>query len=156
MKEQDLFIDLEYHNLVYYVEMDDHSYGPIISGSHITANYLEDFIAKKKNLEASLRKQLISDEISPVQYYMILQEIGPKDLASRLGISLKNLNKICKPKYFSKLKIEKLKILAEIFNIPVANLFHTYLIKNNDQDKLEIKQELTKNGIYSITKISIK
>lgn len=156
MKEQDLFIDFEQHRLVYYVEKDDHSFGPIISGSHISSNYLDDFMLKKTNLEASLRKQVISNEISPVQYYMVLQEIGPKDLASRLGVGLKRLNKICKPKYFNQLRIEKLKTLADIFNIPVSNLFNTYLVKNEDQQKLEIKQEQTQNGNYSITKISIK
>ena len=66
MKEKDLYIDFEPQKSVYYVEKDDNSYGPIISGSQLSANYLDDFWKKKRDLEANLRKQLVANEISPV------------------------------------------------------------------------------------------
>lgn len=156
MKEKDLYIEFEPQKSVYYVEKEDNSYGPIISGSQLSANYLDDFYLKKRNLEEKLRKQIIANEISPVFYYMTLQEMGPKDLATRLGMSLRKLEKLFKPEQFKKLRVEKLKTLADIFNIPVLNLFQTFLIKDEDREKLNIDQAATQNELYYITKVSVK
>ncbi len=156
MKEKDLYVEFEPQQLVYYVEKDDKTYGSIISGSQLSANYLDDFWIKRRNLEEKLRKQIIANEISPIFYYMTLQEMGPKDLASRMGISYWRLKRILKPQYFKKLKVGKLKTLADIFNIPVSNLFQTFLIKDDNRDKLVVEQAATKNELYHITKISVK
>ncbi len=156
MKEKDLYVEFEPQRSVYYVEKEDNSFGPIISGSQLSANYLDDFWMKKRNLEAALRKQIIANEISPIFYYMTLQEMGPKDLASRVGMSMRKLQKTFRPEQFKKLKIEKLRVLADIFNIPVSNLFQTFLIKDENREKLIIEQATTKNEFYSITKVSVK
>ncbi len=156
MKEKDLYVEFEPQKLVYYVEKDDKSYGPIISGSQLSANYLDDFWIKRRNLEKKLRKRIIANEISPVFYYMTLQEMGPKDLASRIGISYLKLKRIFNPEHFKKLKVEKLTVLADIFNIPVSNLFQTFLIKDDDREKLVLEQETTENELYHITKVSVK
>ncbi|MBK8807897.1 MAG: hypothetical protein IPO21_15130 [Bacteroidales bacterium] len=74
MKEKDLYIEFAPQQSVYYVEKEDSSYGPIVSGSHLSANYLDDYWLKRKNLEAKLRQQIINNEISPIFYYMTLQE----------------------------------------------------------------------------------
>ncbi len=156
MKEKDLYIDFEPQQLIYYVEKDDQSYGPIMSGSQLSANYLDDFWQKRKKLEADLRTQIIENKISPVYYYMTLQEMGPKDLAKRIGISYKKLKKVFKPEHFKKLTIEKLNKIAETFNIPVAHLFQSFLIKDTDQEKLVIEQTATENELFHITKIRVK
>ena len=156
MKEKDLYIDFEPQQLVYYVEKEDSSYGPIISGSQLSANYLDDFWEKRKNLELKLRKQVIADEISPVFYYMILLEMGPKDLAKRVKVSFRKLKKLYKPKNFKNLKLNKIILFAKAFNIPVSSLFQTYIIKDSDHKKISIEQLTTKNELYHITKIIAK
>lgn len=156
MKEKDLYIEYQPQQLVYYVEKEDQSYGPIISGSQLSANYLDDFYEKRRNLEQSLRKQIIDNVISPVFYYMTLQELGPKDLASRLNVSHRKLIKLYKPENFRKLRLDKVQKLADIFNIPIANLFQTFVIKDDDRDKVSLEQAKTRNPLYYVSKISIK
>lgn len=156
MKEKDLYVDFAPQQSVYYVEKEDNSYGPIISGSQLSANYLDDYWLKKRNLEAKLRQQIINNEVSPVYYYMTLQEIGPKDLAGRVGLSTRALLKTCQPKYFNKLSVEKLGLFSEVFNIPVANMFQTFLVKDEDREKISIEQSETKNNLFTIAKISSK
>lgn len=155
MKEKELYTEFQPQQLVYYVEKEDQSYGPIISGSQLSANYLDDFYEKRRKLEKKLRMQIISNEISPVFYYMILQELGSKDLASRLKVSSRKLQKIFKPEGFKKLNLEKVYRLAEIFNIPVANLFQTFVIKDDERDKIQLEQGITKNELYHVSKISL-
>jgi transcriptional regulator with XRE-family HTH domain len=156
MKEKDLYIEFDTHKLVYYAEKEDNSYGPIISGSHLSANYLDDHWMKRKNLEEKLRKQVIANEISPIFYYMTYLEMGPKDLASRANMSMRKLSKTFKPEGFNKLKVSQLKRFADIFNIPVFSLFQTFLIKDEDHEKLELQQAATDNELYHITIINLK
>lgn len=156
MKEKDLYTEFEPQKSVYYVEKNDNSYGPIISGSQLSANYLDDFFLKRKKLEETLRKQIINNEISPVFYYMTLLEMGSKDLATRMGISTRKLRRIFKPEYFKRLNVIKLRLLADIFNIPISNLFQTFEINDEDSEKLTIKQLPTDNKHFYITKISRK
>jgi transcriptional regulator with XRE-family HTH domain len=156
MKEKDLYVEFESQQLVYYVEKDDESYGPIVSGSHLSANYLDDFFKKKKNLEIKLRKELVDGKISPLFYYMTLQEIGPKDLAKRIGVSYRKLKKLYHPDSFKKLKIEKLLKISDTFNITVSQLFQTFLIKDTDQKKIVIEQSSTKNDLFNIVKVYAK
>jgi len=153
VKEKDLYIDFKPQQQVYYVEKEDQSYGPIISGSYTTKNFLDDYWYKKNNLEQSLRRQLQDEEISPVYYYMLLQEIGPGDLAKRVGISIRKLKKHCKPQYFKKVRLNQLLKYAEVFNIPFVNLFQTFLVKQDKKEQNKVEQIQTKNPYYSITKI---
>ena len=156
MKEKDLYVEFDPHKLVYYAEKEDNSYGPIISGSYLSANYLDDHWMKRKNLEEKLRKQVIANEISPIFYYMTYLEMGPKDLASRANMSMRKLSKTFKPEGFNKLKVAQLKRFADIFNIPVFSLFQTFLIKDEDHEKLELQQAATDNELYHITIINLK
>lgn len=156
MKEKDLYIDFEPQQLVYYVEKEDSSYGPIISGSQLSANYLDDFWEKRRKLELTLRQQVIDNEISSVFYYMILLEMGPKDLAKRVKISYRRLKKLYIPKNFKNLKLNKILLFAKAFNIPASSIFQTYMIKEFDREKISIEQSATKNELYHITKILVK
>ncbi len=112
MKEKDLYIDFEPQQSVYYVEKDDESYGPIVSGSYLSKNYLNDFFEKRKKQELGLREQLKNGEISPVYYYLVMQEYGEKDLASRVGVSVRKLKQHCKMDGFSKLSLKDFKKLC--------------------------------------------
>ena len=156
MKEKELYIEFEPQQLVYYVEKDDDSYGPVISGSQLSANYLDDFWEKRIKLEENLRKQIAANKITPVYYYMILQEMGPKDLAKRIGLSYRKLQNLFKPKHFKKLKIKTIIKFAEIFNIPVSSMFQTCIIKDTDKEITGIEHMATNNECYNITKIFVK
>lgn len=156
MKEKDLFVEFEPQKLVYYVEKEDKSYGPIISGSQLSANYLDDFWEKRIKLEENLRKQIIANQKSPIYYYMILQEIGPKDLAKRVGVSMRKLKKLFLPKHFSKLRVDKLTKFAEVFNIPLSSMFQTFLIKDTDRENIQLEHLSTENEHYNITRIFSK
>lgn len=156
MKEKDIYVDFDAHKLVFYAEKEDNSYGPIISGSYLSANYLDDHWMKRKNLEEQLRNQVIANKISPVFYYMTFFEMGPKDLAIRANMSMRKLTKTFKPEGFNKLRVAQLKLFADIFNIPVSNLFQTFLIKDDNQEKIEMKQAATDNELYHITIINLK
>ncbi|UCG27754.1 MAG: hypothetical protein JSV24_12410, partial [Bacteroidales bacterium] len=85
MKEKDLYVDYKPQQHIYYVEKEDNKYGPIISGSFLAKNYLDDYWFKQKNLEMSLRNKILEGEISPVYYYMTLQELSIADLALRVN-----------------------------------------------------------------------
>lgn len=156
MKEKDLYVEFEPQRLVYYVEKEDNTYGPVISGSQLSANYLDDFWEKRQKLELNLRNQIIENKISPVFYYMTLQELGSKDLASRVGLSYRKLQKVFNPESFQKLSLQKIKLFADVFNIPVANLFQSFLIKNDDREKISVEQASTANNLFCITKVSTK
>jgi len=156
MKEKDIYVEFSPQEIIYYAEKEDSSYGPVSSGAQLTANHLDDFIEKKRKLASDLRQQVINNEISPIYYYAVWLEMGEKDLATRAGISLRKLRKYYQPKYFIKMKVEKLKLFADVFDIPVANLFQNILIGNNAQEQISLKQERTKNEFYHITKIDLK
>ena len=156
MKEKELYVDFKPQQAVYYVEKDDSSYGPVVSGSQLSHDYLDDFYLKKKNLEKQLREQVVNNQTSPVYYYMTLQEIGIGDLASRVGISKRKLRKHFEPKYFEKLSLKVLKNYATIFDVPLVSLIQLVVVHQQDQQKIDIEHMNTKNDCFIITKIGIK
>ena len=155
MKEKELYVDFKPQQLVYYVEKEDDSYGPVMSGSYLSKNYLDDYFEKMEKLEKSLREQLKNGEISPVYYYMILQELGEGDLASRAGVSKRNLKKHFQMKNFIKLKLSQIKKYADAFDIPVAAIFQLMINKQEISKKLSIEQIITQNPYFVVTKVEI-
>jgi len=156
MKEKDLYIDFKPQQHIYYVENEDNQYEPIISGSQLSKNYLDDYWEKRRNLESNLRKKLQDNQISPIYYFMLLQELGEGDLASRIGISVRRLRKHLTMDYFKKLKLQTIKSYAEVFNIPVANMFQILIAKQDETEKIGIEQILTSNPFIVTTKVNVK
>ncbi len=154
MKEKDLVVDYEAQQLIYYVEKEDNSYGQVISGSYLAKHYLDDYFAKVKSLDQSLRKQLESGEISPIYYYMIMQSFGEGDLASRVKISKRKLRKHFQMKHFAGIKLDLLRRYADAFDIPIVNLFQFLVVKHEDTDKIKLSQQETKNPYLSITRVA--
>jgi len=153
MKEKDLYVDFKAQQAVYYVEKSDESYGPVISGSYLAKNYLDDFYDKMNKQEQALREKLKAGEISPVYYYCIIREFGEGDLASRVGISVQKLRKHYKMENFVNMRLSLLKKYADAFDIPVAGLFHTTLTRHENAGKLRIEHAETPNPYFSISKI---
>ena len=156
MKEKDLYVDFNPQQMIYYVEKDDSSYGPIVSGSQLSHDYLDDFYFKKRNLEKQLRDRMANNEISPVYYYMILQELGMGDLASRVGIGKRKLKKHFKPSSFKKLKLSTIQKYAEVFNVPLSAMLQVIIIKEDDREKIDMQKLKTNNECFELFKIGIK
>ena len=154
MKEQELLIDFVPQQLILYAEKEDGTYGPIQTGSSMAKNYLDDYWFKYNNLQESLMKQVANNEISTIQYYMILFELSPVELASRIDIRTSLLKKHLKPESFNKIRISLLQRYALVFNIPMANLFQ--IIVKNSETGLNIEQQVTNNKNIVITKIQEK
>ncbi len=152
MKEKELLVDSAPHQLVLYAEKDDESYGPVVTGSFMSSKYLDDYFEKINKWERSLRTQWEKGEISPVYYYMILQEYGEKDLAKRAGVSLRRLRKHFKMKYFKKLRLHQLANYAEAFDIPVAFMFSLPLVNKENAHSIRVTHVETPNPYMIITK----
>lgn len=164
MKEKEGFVDYPEQQMILYVEKDDGEYGPMQTGSYLSANYMDDYIYKRKNLELELRKQLTDGIISPVKYYMVLVDLSFSELASRVGIRQSKVRKHLDPKHFGCATVEELSRYARVFNIPVANLlqvilmqhkgdYESSLILENNADGISMEQIQTGNMFVVLTKI---
>lgn len=122
MKEKDIITDNKAHEIILFVEKEDESYAPVVSGSYAVKNHLEDFFRMKDTLEKSLRGQFNEGRISPVYYYMVLQDMGTGDLAKRMKITRRKLRKHCIPAVFATLVKETLEQYAIIFGVSVEEM----------------------------------
>lgn len=167
MKEKDLHIEYDTQQIIMFVEKEDGTYGPLQTGAYMVKNYIDDFWFKKKNLEKELVSKLKEAQISPVYYYMLLEELSVAELASRVGIRRSRVKRHFKPKYFKRIKLSLLQRYAEVFGIPVSNMLQVIVIKQNDEYKsyfikdeelkgVDIKQNKTKNPLLVVTKIEGK
>jgi len=164
MKEKEGYADFPEQQIILYVEKEDGKYGPIQTGSYLSANYIDDYFDKRRNLESALREQVISGKKSMIFYYMILEDLSLSELSSRVKINKSRVKKHLDANQFGKATAEELRRYANVFNIPVANLLQVILIRENDLYKTateidnKIKdnsliQQVTNNPFVTETKI---
>jgi hypothetical protein len=164
MKEKESIIDCPEQQLILYVEKENGSYGPIQTGSFISANYLDDYFFKRRNLELSLRNKVIDGEASLVYYYMILVDLSLSELAARAGMSKSKVKKHLEPGHFGKCTLDELMRYARVFNVPLANMLQTVLVKIDDEYEslfilegktkgVSVFQTATANPHCTVTKI---
>ena len=164
MKEKEGFVDYPEQQMILYVEMDDGKYAPMQTGSYISANYMDDYIYKRRNLELELRQQLTSGHISSVKYYMVLEDLSFSELAARAGIRKSRVKKHLDPKNFGVVTAQELLKYANVFNVAVANLlqvvlvndkgsFEPILILEKKAEKISVDQNQTINPYIVLTKI---
>ena len=122
MKEKDLKVDYKQHEVILFAEKDDKKYDAVQTGSFMVKNYLDDHLMKRENLDKELRAELNKGNISPVYYFMVFQDMGPGDLARRVGISKRKLRKHFKPEVFAKLDEVMLQKYAIVFAVTVEEL----------------------------------
>ena len=122
MKEKDGYIDCPQQQVILYVEKEDGRYGPIQTGSYLTHNFLEDYEEKRKHLQDSLRSRIVNKEVSPVFYYMILEDLTLSELSARVGIRKGKVKKHLEYNSFNTIKEEELKRYADVFNVNVLDL----------------------------------
>jgi hypothetical protein len=128
MKEKDLYTEYKDHEMILYAEKEDESYGEMASGSYAVKNYLGELLKYKESLDTTLRNDLKEGKISPLFYFMLMQDIGQGDLAKRVGISKCKLRKQLKPEKFSKLPDRVLEKYAVVFGVTIAQIkeFNTH------------------------------
>ncbi|MCX6268665.1 MAG: hypothetical protein NTW16_15150 [Bacteroidetes bacterium] len=167
MKEKEGFVDYPEQQMIIYVEKEDGKYGPMQTGSYLSANYMDDYVYKRRNLELELRAQLTGGLISPVKYYMVFEDLSFSELAARAGISKSKVKKHLDPKHFGDATVDDLLKYAAVFNIPAANLLQIVLVNShgnlesniileNKGDKISIEQTPSGNPYAVLTKIEEK
>jgi hypothetical protein len=122
MKEKEGFVDCPEQQLILYVEKDDGTYGPMQTGSYLTKNYIDDYYEKRHRLEAALKEKVHRKEISPVAYYMTLEDLSMAETAARVGISQRKVRKHMHPENFEKISPSVLDKYADVFNVPAAQM----------------------------------
>lgn len=165
MKEKDMKETPQKQTFIMYAEKEDGTYGSFETGSYLIENDLDDFWKKMEHVERVTREKLLNHEISPIHYYMVIEDLTLKELAQRTGLSTGKVKKHLTVKGFECVKVGQLLKYASVFNIPVANLFQlvlssrgknmNYHFYNKEENKTEatiITQESTKNPAVIIAK----
>lgn len=122
MKEKDGIVDCPEQQLILYVEKEDGSFGPIRTGSYLTKNYIDDYFEKRQKLEASLKEQISNGLISPISFYITMEDLTVSELASRVGISRRKVRKHIQPRSFEDIPLFLLRKYAEVFNVSISDL----------------------------------
>jgi hypothetical protein len=122
MKEKDGYVDCPEQQLILYVEKEDGSYGPIQTGSYLTKNYIDDFFDKRKKLEESLRVRIDKGEISPVAFFMTLEDLSVSEMAGRIRTTKRRVKREMRPEFFGKIPLKKLQQYARVFNVSVTDM----------------------------------
>ena len=122
MKEAEAKIDHP-HQMLLYVEKPDGSYGTVQTGSYLAYNFMDDFQEKQRYFHETHSKAVLNGEISPIAYHMNMLELTVPETADRLGLSQGLVKRHMTPKYFAKLTVAQALSYAELFGIPVAQLF---------------------------------
>jgi len=163
MKEKEIKIDFKAHQLILYAEKEDDTIGPIVSGSYMAKNHLDDFYQIWGSLEKDLFTRLVKREISPIVRFKELEELTTSELAARTGLTKRKVKRHLTYRHFLKASVEELQKYADVFNIPVANFFQivstrqdgTWNMGHNEKAAkkmaLTISQEFTENPLLVIT-----
>lgn len=153
MKEKDVLVDCQAQQYVIYAEKSDGSYSPVQTGSYMTKNHIDDFHVISSNLYHSLNAKLRRGEISPIYYYMTIEELTIPELAARVGISKSSVKKHLDPKGFQKISVSKLEQYANVLNIPLANLFQIINTKEDMNWNVGYQEEEHKSESVLISQV---
>jgi hypothetical protein len=163
MKEKEIKIDFEAHQLILCAEKEDDTIGPVLSGSYMAKNHLKDFYQIWGGLEKELFARLVKREISPIVRFKELEELTTSELAARTGLTKRKVKRHLTYRHFLKASVEELQKYAGVFNIPVANFLQIVSTKQDGawykgykeevakKMALTISQEFTENPLLVIT-----
>ena len=136
MKEKEAAVDCPEHRMVLFVEKEDGSFGATVTGSYLTRNYLDDYKDKHRRLYDQYERKMAANEISPVAYYIVRREMSVADLAARVGLSVRKVRRHMDPRHFGEVTVSQARSYAEVFNVPVAQLFE--IVKGIDSQNPEL------------------
>lgn len=135
MKEKDGYVDCPEQQMILYVEKEDGKYGPMQTGSYISANYLDDYYYKRRNLEAGLREQVVNGLISPVKYYMTLGDLSISELSARAGIRKSKVKKHLEMVHFKDLTVAEFDRYLVVFNVPAEQMDLIFFRKDDSREE---------------------
>jgi hypothetical protein len=150
VKENDARVENEKHQVLLYVEKSDGSYGPLQTGAYMVTNYLDDYLLKIKHIHEECIEKLRKGEISPVVYYMFLNNMTASDVAVRVGISKAKVKKHEKPSGFARAPVEVVRRYADVFGTSMANMFQVVVPQEKD---ISIASKKTANPYLSVMEI---
>lgn len=150
MKEQDAKTERG-HQLVLYVERDDASYGPVQTGSYLAQEFIDDFFEKRERFRRDCLRRLEAGQISPVAYFLQVLGMAEADLAARVGLARRKVRRHLTPEGFLGVDLEQARRYAEVFAIPVANLFQVIAAQDA---RIEVRQERTANPLLVKTRVA--
>jgi hypothetical protein len=165
MKEKDVLVDYDAQQFIIYAEKSDGSISPVQTGSYVTKNFIADFYELTSKLHKSLIEKLKKGDISPIFFYMTIEELTVAELAARAGIPKSRVKKHLDPKGILKATVSELCRYADVLNIPMANLFQVITTKEDkswnmgfheetgDSESVQISQVKTDNTLIVETKI---
>jgi hypothetical protein len=151
MKEKDVLVDCEAQQYVIYAEKSDGSFSPVQTGSYMTKNHISDLHDIVAVLSKSLTEKLRNGEISPIFYFMTIEELSVPELAARVGFSKSAVKKHIDPKGFLELSVSKLKRYSDVLNVPVANFFQIINTREEMNWNVGYAEELHKNETVQIS-----
>lgn len=151
MKEQDAKA-ANGHQLVLYVERADASYGPVQTGSYLAQEFIDDFFEKRERYRLDCLRRLEAGEISAVRYYLQILGLAEADLAVRVGVSRRAVRRHLTPAGFGEVDLKLAARYAEVFGVPVANLFQVIAAQDG---RVEIRQERTANPLLTKTRVGV-
>ena len=151
MKEQDVKA-VNPHQLVLYVERDDASYGPVQTGSYLAQEFIDDFFEKRERYRRDCLRRLEAGEIIAVAYYLRILGLAEADLAVRVGVSRRKVRRHLTPAGFGEIDLRLAGRYAEVFGVPVANLFQVVAAQDG---RIELHQERTANPLLTKTRVGI-
>ncbi len=122
VKESDARVDYPSHQMLLYVEKNDGSFGPLQTGSYMSKNYIDDFWEKQKRLREQGIERLLSGELSPVGYYMLLNAMTESDVARRVGVGAGRVKKHRLLPHFPDVTLSLLRRYAEVFGVALASM----------------------------------
>ena len=151
MKEQDAKA-VNAHQLVLYVERTDDSYGPVQTGSYLAQEFINDFHEKRERYRHDCLRRLEAGEISAVAYYFQILGLAEADLAVRVGVSRRAVRRHLTPAGFGEVDLRLAGRYAEVFGVPVANLFQVIAAQD---ERVEVRQERTANALLTKTRVGV-
>ena len=151
MKEQNAKA-LNAHQVVLYVERTDDSYGPVQTGSYLAQEFIDDFFEKRERYRLDCLRKLEAGEASAIWYYLQTLGLAEADLAVRVGVSRRAVRRHLTPSGFGEIDLRLAARYAEVFGVPVANLFQTIAVQD---ERVELHQERTANPLLTKTRVGI-
>ena len=149
MKEKDAHFKTD-RKLIMYVEKNNGTYHPIETGSYMIETHFDYFLEKRSNLKNNYSDKLKRGEISPIEYYRTLINISIGDLAIRVSLRSRKVKKHLRPEYFKSIKLDILKRYADVFRIPLANMFQLF---DQDVSDPQFEQKKSENPLIVTTTI---
>lgn len=138
------------HQLVIYVEREGAGYGPVQTGSYMASEFIDDFFEKRERYRRACLGRLEAGEISAVDYYLRILDMAEADLAARVGVSRRTVRRHLTPGGFGEIDLALARRYAEVFGVPVANLFQVIAVQDAG---LAVRQERTANPLLTRTRV---